>query len=421
VLPAALGLTGLILLLGGGASLFKSGFAAQLTSLATAAGRQAPQVLLDEAWLLHRADLIRIGLILMTAGSAFWFALRNEKFRQGGLIWVLVVLVAADLMAVDSRIIHPDRSLHDVARDASGRGRLVSAAAMGRPYVRTDGDKPGPAAEILVGALGHERVWPLGPLGGRNTWMTDGVRSLGGYHPAKLAAFEPIRSRLFSEQPAGHLASWLGASVLAFGGPFGDAEFQALADLGCELDRTPIQNRNPWLYRNLSALPRARLVTTWKSVGSLPEQDALEPFLDGIQGGTIDVRNTVYLDHDPVPAPVAGPATLPAPVFVVDSMNEVVLKTDSPVPALLLLSDMMAPGWQVQVDGRDEVLLPADLVLRAVALEAGQHTVRFHYRDRSVRAGLSLSLSGLVLAVLLLIPLGRFRTGAKTGDRTADE
>jgi hypothetical protein len=153
----------------------------------------------------------------------------------------------------------------------------------------------------------------------------------------------------------------------------------------------------------------------------LPEKDALEPFLDGIQSGDIDVTGTVYLDQTPVPAPVSAPSALPEPVFTVDSMNEVVLETDSPVPALLLLSDMMAPGWQVEVDGKDGTLLEADLVLRAVALSEGRHTVRFHYHDPAVRAGLTLSVTGMILLALLLFPTGRFRSGAKTKDGSADE
>ncbi len=421
VLPATLGLVGLVFFLGGGASLFRGPYEAGLASLAAEAGRQAPAIILEKAWLLHRADLIRIGLILMATGSAFWYSLRNEGFRRRGLVWVLVILVATDLLAVDRRIVYPERSLQQVGVDAAGRPRLMAAQPMGRPYVRKDRDKPGPAAEVLTGVLGHERVWPLGPLGGQNIWMADGIRSLGGYHPAKLASYEPIRKRLFSEQPAGRLASWLAGRVVAFGGPFGEAEFVALAALGCDLDRQPVHKGNPWFYHNRSALPRARLMTVWRLVDSLPEKDALEPFLDGIQAGDIDVAGTVILDQAPVPIPIPAASTLPAPVFVVDSMNEVVLETESPVPALLLLSDMMAPGWRVQVDGADRILLEADLVLRAVALEAGRHTVRFHYRDASVQAGLTLSVSGVILLALLLIPMGRFRREAKTGDRTDDE
>jgi hypothetical protein len=421
LLPAALGLVGLVFLLGGAGSLFRGPYETGLAALAAGAGRQAPDILLEKAWLLHRADLIRIGLIMMTAGSAFWYSLRNEGFRRRGLVWVLVILVATDLLAVDRRIVYPERSLQQVGVDQAGRTHLMAAQPMGRTYVRQDREKPGPAAEVLARALGHERVWPLGPLGGQNTWMADGIRSLGGYHPAKLARYEPIRKRLFSEQPAGRLASWLGGSVVAFDGPFGEAEFRALAALGCDLAHEPVREGNPWLYRNRSALPRARMVTAWRLVDSLPEKDALEPFLDGIQAGDIDVIGTVFLEQAPAVVPVPAVSDLPAPVFVVDSMNEVVLETESPVPALLLLSDMMAPGWKVQVDGSDGILLEADLVLRAVALEAGRHTVRFHYSDPSVRSGLTLSVSGVILMALLLFPMGRFRRGAKTGEKTIDE
>ena len=421
VLPAILGLTGVLFLMGGAASLFRGPYETGLTTLAAEAGRQAPAVLLEKAWLLHRADLIRIGLILMTGGAAFWYSLRKESFRRNGLVWVVVFLVGVDFMGVNRRIVYPERSMHQVGVDSSGRGRLMNAAKMGRSYVRRDQAQADPAAKVLGAALGHDRVWPLGPLGGQNTWMTEGIRSLGGYHPAKLARFEPIRSRLFSDQPAGRLASWLGGSVVAFTAPFGEAEFNALAVLGCDLDPEPIGPGNPWLYRNRSALPRARLMTSWRPVSSLPEKDALEPFLDGIQAGSLPVAEVIYLAKEPDPAPVAAAAALPAPVFTVDSLNEVVLETESPVPALLLLSDMMAPGWRVQVDGQDKELLTADLVLRAVALEAGSHTVRFHYSDSSVRAGLTLSISGMILVILLLIPLGRFRVGAKTGERTIDE
>jgi flagellar biogenesis protein FliO len=67
----------------------------------------------------------------------------------------------------------------------------------------------------------------------------------------------------------------------------------------------------------------------------------------------------------------------------------------------------------VQVNGLDRPLLRADLVLRSVALEAGEHTVRFHYSDPAVRAGLTGSLLGGILTlVLILFPLFR-RFGRK--------
>ena len=87
---------------------------------------------------------------------------------------------------------------------------------------------------------------------------------------------------------------------------------------------------------------------------------------------------------------------------------------------MLVLADMNAPGWRVEVDGRRQPLLTADLVLRAVALEPGPHKVRFYYRDPSVRAGLTLSLLGLAL-VAALLTLSFRRRPEPTPPGAADE
>ena len=61
---------------------------------------------------------------------------------------------------------------------------------------------PGVAAAAVAAAVGHDRVWPLGAQGSANTWMADGVRSLGGYHPAKLAQYEQITRETETEAAA---------------------------------------------------------------------------------------------------------------------------------------------------------------------------------------------------------------------------
>ena len=263
LLPSVLGLVGLAMLLGGAASLAKGGHQDFLTSLSARAGRPAPPILLDEAWLLHRASLIRGGLVLLAAASALWYGVRSEGFRRRGLVWVLAALVAVDLAGVDRLIVHPEAGLQEVARDATGRAVLAPATAPGhRPA--DQGLPPGPAAEELRTFVGHDRVWPLGTHGARNTWMADGVRSLGGYHPAKLAAYEQIRRRLYGDPPAGRLANWLGAGVVAYDQAFTAGDLDYLAAQGVQLDPQPLRPGRPAFYRNLSALPRARLVAAWR-------------------------------------------------------------------------------------------------------------------------------------------------------------
>jgi len=402
VLQLLLGVIGGLCLLGG-AGLAKSLYLSQLTALAAAGSKQAAPVLLDQAWLLHKASLVRIGLVCLAAGGAFWYSLKNAAFRSRGLVWVVVGLVILDLATVDNKIIHPEKSLQSVASDGRGSARLVAAATLVRDHVPAAATEAATGAETIARIVGHERIWPLGNSGGQNLWMAAGIRSLGGYHAAKLAQYEQIRKRLYSARPAGPLAAWLAGSAVIFEREFEPAQLEALTALGLDLEPTPVRAGSVVVYRNRAALPRARLLTKWHLVSALPEKDALGPFLDGIIAGTVDVPGAVYLTETPDPAPAIVAGDLPVPEFLVDGLDEVTLKVDNPVPALLLLADMMAPGWRVEVDGEVRPLLTADLVLRAVALEAGTHTVRFHYHDPAVRKGLTLTVFGVILMLALLV------------------
>ena len=425
VLPALLAVVGAIMLASGGLNLARDSYLAGLANLAALDQRPAPQILLDEAWLLQRASLIRLGLLLLTAAAALWFSVRNERFRQGALPWVLLVLVVVDLLGVDRAITNPERHLQQVGRDSQGRGVLVAASKLGRKPADVPSRSGGPAAAEIKSAAGHDRIWPLGRFAGENVWMTDGIRSLGGYHAAKLASYEQIRRRLFSERPAAQLAAWLGGKVVITEQPLQEGARATLDHLGTSLAPDPVQAEGLWLYDNTAALPRARLVDRWRAVDALPQKDALTPFLDALQEGEVDYRTLVHLDRtpDPLPEPAAGP--LPQPVFVTDGLDEIVLEVSTMRPAILVLADMVAPGWHAELDGSETTLLTADLVLRAVAVPAGEHTVRFHYRDPAVKAGLTVSIvGGVLILLLLLVPWldrRRLRPRSTTGDAQADE
>lgn len=414
----AAALAGLLLLLGaaGGRSLQD----AHLGALAAAAGRPAPGAAqLAAAWALHAADLARIGALLVAAGAAFWWAARRDAFRRRGLVWCLAGLLAADLLAVDVRITHPERSLREAARDAAGNVALVPAAGLlTRHQPSRQALAPGPAALLLAEQLGHERVWPLGEPAYGNDFMTARVRSLGGYHPAKLAAFEQVRQRLNDPQrPAGRLASWLAGRIVAVPGALPEAALPVLAQLGADLEAPPALAGELALYRNRSALPRARLVDRWRLAAAVPEAAELGRFLEAVQSGQRPVAAEVVLDRAPEPPPVTAAAPLPAPEFVVDELNEVVLRTRAATPAILVLADLQAPGWSVEIDGRPAPALRADLILRAAAVPAGEHTVRWRYRDPHLRAGLMLSALGTALLLLLSMPRARRRRAPARGAR----
>ncbi len=65
----------------------------------------------------------------------------------------------------------------------------------------------------------------------------------------------------------------------------------------------------------------------------------------------LDPALEVHLDRTPVPAPAPAAGDEPPVEYLTDGMDEVVLKARPSAPAVLVLADMMARGWKVDVDG----------------------------------------------------------------------
>ena len=90
--------------------------------------------------------------------------------------------------------------------------------------------------------------------------------------------------------------------------------------------------------------------------------------------------------------------------------EKVVVRAALAEPGYLVLSDTYYPGWEAWVDGQPAAILRADLLFRAVALEAGEHVVEFRYRPASLRWGAGISLAALAVLVAGL-GFGKFRVG----------
>jgi hypothetical protein len=88
--------------------------------------------------------------------------------------------------------------------------------------------------------------------------------------------------------------------------------------------------------------------------------------------------------------------------------NQLEVRTESADPRILVVSENHYPGWQASVDGRAVKMLRVNYNQRGVALAAGEHTVAFAYRPRSVLAGFAIS-SVTFLGLLLWTTLRRDR------------
>jgi hypothetical protein len=79
------------------------------------------------------------------------------------------------------------------------------------------------------------------------------------------------------------------------------------------------------------------------------------------------------------------------------------LSVKSNEKAYLIISETFYPGWKGYVDGKEEEIVPANLLFKALLLPEGEHEVLLSYRPFSYKFGLYLSLLALSFIVSSLL------------------
>jgi hypothetical protein len=144
------------------------------------------------------------------------------------------------------------------------------------------------------------------------------------------------------------------------------------------------------IYENLDALPRAFLVH--QAIVAADGEEALTL----MQDESFDPAAQVVLEQSlQLPNDKVDPTSSTVHVTHYASERvEITVETDD--PGYLVLTDAWYPGWKVSIDGEPAVIQRADLLFRAVAVDAGRHQVVFAFRPLSLRIGAIISLVGLI-------------------------
>lgn len=133
------------------------------------------------------------------------------------------------------------------------------------------------------------------------------------------------------------------------------------------------------VYENLDVLPRAFVVHRARAVQAFPAD--FDPTAEIIINGE---------GLDTVPT---GPESVRVTVYEPEHVEVVVELT---APGYLVLTDAHYPGWQAWVDGQEVPIATANLLFRAVYLDAGRHEVEFRFRPPSLYLGAAISLVALM-------------------------
>jgi hypothetical protein len=141
-------------------------------------------------------------------------------------------------------------------------------------------------------------------------------------------------------------------------------------------------------------LSRLELIQDWIL---LPQRDRI---FAAMNHPGFDPSQQVILETTPDPAPVKGTATGTATVTEAGT-DYLIVEADLPAPAILLITDNYSSGWRavaLAASAQEHYdLLPANYILRAVPLSAGNHRLRIEYAPLGFRIGKWISLVSLIV------------------------
>jgi len=317
------------------------------------------QMLLRDVWM--------IAFLLGSAALLIWLYL-NKRLDKPAFAALLIALVVTDLWRVGSELNHPQplAALQESpATDAVAR------------WLRSD--------------AGLFRVLPLQHLFGDNRWAAYDIYSAGGYHGAKMRLYQNFLDAFELPTEANPRAlALLNVRWLLSPDPL-DVPGVELVDRAALIYNGLATN--VLIYRNTNALPRAWLAETYRLV-----QDEAAA-LAALQTDNFDPAREVVLIAPPSREPRPGAE---AQVVVENyRLHEITLRVQADTPRVLVLSEVYYPqGWQATVDGVAAPILQADYLLRAVALDAGDHQVVFRFEPWDVRVGLAISIAAALVIAL---------------------
>jgi hypothetical protein len=317
----------------------------------------------DAGWLLYEKTQLGLGVLFSCLTAALvtvylrWRA-RAVVLAAGAL---LVLVLAADLLLAGRRyyVTQPAGSL-----------------------------KPTEGIDFVSRSLEPEGMWRAGSLVYLSPVFPPNLPQVFGI---------PIFEGLNAVYPAAHSrrVAWARGSGDALG-PMGTATGRlgdlmsvrlfigdrALADAGYATGFRPIYEGDINVYDNPGAMPKGVCIDR-----ELFAEDGIRP------GEASEVKLTKHLED--LHLNTCGRAAI-----LRYDPEEVVISVEADSDCIFIFQDTYYPGWEARVDGVPATILETDLGIRALALEGGTHKVEMKFSPRSLRVGMILSVSGVVLTIM---------------------
>ncbi|HET9251283.1 MAG TPA: YfhO family protein [Candidatus Eisenbacteria bacterium] len=365
----------LLALAGGvGALVLLNVFAPSIRSAAVASRPNFDMARARAALDMASIDAIKGGLFLAAALAVIGFA-RRGRIGRAWAAFLVIGITALDLWTIDRKIMDP---------------------LIGSPVEYDDHFRETPEVAFLRSDSTQFRVFPLEWNDSRLAAF--GIASVLGYHPAKPRLYQAFVDTA-GIQSIPTLRMLNVKYVLVADGEFPPG-FPGVA----------LRHDGPVkVYEILDALPRAGMMHSVRQV----RDDGVALAIMRTQN--FDPRAEVLWNASTPAPPMAFPYAPESVRTVTYDFNEIEYRVRATAPGLLLAVEQWDPDWRATVNGKEAPIHRVNFFMRAVALPAGEHVVRFTYHPAGLEAGwkITIAAAGITLALAVWgIVSGRRRRAA---------
>ncbi len=332
--------------------------------------------IINERKALLVTDSLRSLMFIAATAFVVWLFSLN-KIKSWHMALALGILVLADMWPVDRRYFNED----DFISPAMKRGQFEM-----QPYER----------QILTDKDPHFRVLNLTTSTFNDARTSYYLKSLGGYHAAKLRRYQDLIDEHISKMNM-NVISMLNAKYII----------------------TTDENGNAVPMRNTRAMGNAWYVDTIRIASDAQvECEALN---------STDLTTTAIVGTDF--ADFVGKQTLAHDDSAFVNLTKytprfIDYESSSTQDGIIVFSEIYYPyGWKAFIDGNPTGHFRANYALRAINVPAGHHTIHFEFAPESVVKGDTISvicviimyLATLAIIVMSVIRKKALRTQAETG------
>jgi len=220
-------------------------------------------------------------------------------------------------------------------------------------------------------------------------------KSIGGYHGAKLRRYQDLIDRYLSPGLQ-EIVAVLNAGPTAVQI---DSVLSGQQVLNMINTKYMILNPNAQPLLNRRAMGNAWVVRDFKMVRNADEEYLALGTTDLSQVAVVDQRFAGLLSDD-----LKHPAPGGSVELTGYSPNHLIYSAKLDQKSLVVFSDVYYEGgWHATIDGEPVDHLRTDYILRALPVEAGEHTIEFTFIFGPFEKGEKVSVAGSILVFLVLL------------------